>query len=278
MSRLSEINRSAYNYYESVLPQFNEICEPLYNLGIKEFGYFRLYGDGRYLYLINNKNYVMNYIDKIKDQGSNFDNVIINEISLNKDLHFSVDRDATRFDEDKDPILHLASDFELLNLHGICKLRQKNYIEFYNFTFPEEVTNPAEAFLNKRMLLERFMTYFDQRASDITSSVDKNTLAALEKQFNISQISQEEALTKKIEDFLQRTSISQHIGCEDVRITKREMDCLRYLALCKSIKEVARALDLSPRTVETYVNNIKVKTGLSNRSALMEHFFQVTPK
>lgn len=59
-----------------------------------------------------------------------------------------------------------------------------------------------------------------------------------------------------------------HVPCERaiffddliVTLSERELDCLTYTMADMSAKQVARKLDISPRTVETYLSNIKVKT------------------
>jgi DNA-binding CsgD family transcriptional regulator len=54
-----------------------------------------------------------------------------------------------------------------------------------------------------------------------------------------------------------------------VILTKRESDCIRFLAQGKSMKESAKLLKLSPRTVESYINNVKNKTGFNYKSELL---------
>ena len=51
--------------------------------------------------------------------------------------------------------------------------------------------------------------------------------------------------------------------------SQREMQCLKLLLQGKSAKEIARILDLSPRTVEFYIRNMKKKTHCRTRSELI---------
>ena len=44
-----------------------------------------------------------------------------------------------------------------------------------------------------------------------------------------------------------------------VLLSKREIECLHYLVEGKAAKEIARKLDISPRTVELHIANIKGK-------------------
>ena len=55
-------------------------------------------------------------------------------------------------------------------------------------------------------------------------------------------------------------------------LTPREQECLSYLAKGDTAKEVARNLEISPRTVETHLKTIKCKTGFHSRSQLVKFF------
>lgn len=53
-------------------------------------------------------------------------------------------------------------------------------------------------------------------------------------------------------------------------LSKREKDCIFYLLRGFSMKEIARYLNISWRTVESYVNNIKFKWGCQNKKAVVD--------
>ncbi|MFC3908421.1 LuxR C-terminal-related transcriptional regulator [Legionella dresdenensis] len=52
---------------------------------------------------------------------------------------------------------------------------------------------------------------------------------------------------------------------DKVSFSRREMDCIHLLLKGKRIKEIAYDLNLSPRTVETYINQLKEKLGCRDR-------------
>ena len=73
-------------------------------------------------------------------------------------------------------------------------------------------------------------------------------------------------LTKKhqqfcylLNDYTQKTNLSM-----------RELECLFFLLRGKTIKTIGQILRLSPRTVESYINQIKFKMGCSTRIELIE--------
>lgn len=54
-----------------------------------------------------------------------------------------------------------------------------------------------------------------------------------------------------------------------INLTHREMDCARLLIKGKKIKEIASAFNLSPRTVETHINNLKMKLDCRDKVGLI---------
>lgn len=53
-------------------------------------------------------------------------------------------------------------------------------------------------------------------------------------------------------------------------LTQRELEIARLVALHKTNKEIARALDISSRTVSTHLSNMFVKLGVTSRGALAD--------
>ena len=50
----------------------------------------------------------------------------------------------------------------------------------------------------------------------------------------------------------------------------RQKECLQYLVRGKTAKEIADILGLSKRTIENYIDTIKVKFNVSTRSELID--------
>lgn len=58
-------------------------------------------------------------------------------------------------------------------------------------------------------------------------------------------------------------------------LTKRQMDCLYYLVKGMTIKQIANTLNLSPKTVEHYLDAVKVKLKCRNRTELITTALQM---
>lgn len=53
-------------------------------------------------------------------------------------------------------------------------------------------------------------------------------------------------------------------------LTSKELRTLRYVTLGYTAKQIADKLSRSPRTIETHIENLKIKLGSNNKSELIE--------
>ena len=60
-----------------------------------------------------------------------------------------------------------------------------------------------------------------------------------------------------------------NVAQKEIKFTNREKDCLRILAYGMTAKEIAREMDISPRTVEGYLQALRIKMGCSCKSQLV---------
>lgn len=58
----------------------------------------------------------------------------------------------------------------------------------------------------------------------------------------------------------------------EIKLTKREAECIYYLLKGRTYKEIAKILHLSHRTIETYLNNIRHKAGVASKEDLIKLF------
>jgi DNA-binding CsgD family transcriptional regulator len=55
-------------------------------------------------------------------------------------------------------------------------------------------------------------------------------------------------------------------------LTSREFDCLFHLSTGRTAKEIALALNISPRTVEAHIDKIRVKTTCVTQKEIIQWF------
>jgi DNA-binding CsgD family transcriptional regulator len=136
-----------------------------------------------------------------------------------------------------------------------------NVIEFvYNdgkgnveaFGFGTEIGKPnmVNYYFNNLEFLQQFINEYKNNAKDLIIKVSKEPIAVP----GHNRILTNPIITSPKRD-----------------LTRREIDILKGLYLGLTAKEIAISLNLSHRTVESYIENIKNKTGLSRKTALIKY-------
>ena len=59
-----------------------------------------------------------------------------------------------------------------------------------------------------------------------------------------------------------------------MRLTARQAECIVHLSMGKTIKQIAKTLDCSPRTVEDHINLLKNKLGVCSTERLIDYFWR----
>lgn len=106
--------------------------------------------------------------------------------------------------------------------------------------------------------------------------VDQGDLVVYQEFFNIlkrrfglliiSQLSNQEMFMGKLNAYLVKEL--------QVKFSQRELQCLAHFCQGKTYKETARDMSISPRTVETYLNNILQKSSCNNKVEVVSKFSQ----
>ncbi len=127
----------------------------------------------------------------------------------------------------------------------------------------KEVTN----LINNIDLLYKFILYFRYKASSIIKEAEENPIAlpflkpnAIKNTFSMHPV--------------QRELFLKTINIDDGYLTKREIECSRLLAEDMGMKEIARILNISHRTVEKHLNNAKRKLGFKKQSCLVKYIVE----
>ncbi len=93
----------------------------------------------------------------------------------------------------------------------------------------------------------------------------------------IGQIFAKLQLQNKMLENSTAKNVSYYIGqlpCGD-DLTNRQLELLYYLVQGYSQKEIAHVMKLSPRTIESYLENIKIKLNIYNRSQLIQYAISI---
>lgn len=150
--------------------------------------------------------------------------------------------------------------------HGDC-------IESYAFATTKENIKMMNIYLSEIDVLEHFILYFKSKIfHSLTSSVEKEIMLPFS--YDFPSEDERDATQKK---FLEDTPVDNlylRIKGTDIKLTKREKDCLTLLSSGKTAKEIANLLELSSRTIETYLENLRIKTGAISASQLIHIYHE----
>ncbi len=248
------------------------IYDPLSRaFGIQAFGYRKFFPDGTSFNTSSN-------FELIKSVQEKFDNTIIPnydveiDSTLKNEKHF-----VLRIGEPDRQDAHLSAlfDWDVWNTLSVYKKNAESIDAFY-FTSTRENYKNIEAYINNIELFERFTLHFKEKLADILSANEIKKISSPTVSPFIIKDNDNGALKEEyIKDFISNTpihSLSLNVDGKEVPLSMQEFKCLAWLSRGKTAKEVGRIMNLSPRTVESYMDNVKFKTRIDSRSKLIDLF------
>jgi len=281
--KLEDINNEAIKYSSSVEGIISETCTPLtQNSPIKSVLYYKKYIDGRYLLLGNKIKPMINYMSSFDVNSQYFQDEICK--TLLKNYHV--------FLWPKQPLDNNISfwhDHGFFNVLSLLK-PTKGAVEAFGFVLDESY-EASEFFFSNLWLIGEFISYWDKKTKNITNVRDKKVLARYKKVLPLKPLKQGH--------FIQQKKFLKDIGCADyasflknknfffpsrniidtpcgpVKLSSQELRCLYHVSRGRTIKETANCLGIGPRTAESYLQNIKSKTGYRYKSQLIDAFWEI---
>lgn len=263
------MNQSAYQYYQSVKEKFHDICEPLLTHFDIRVAYLKFFKDNKYLFLNNYGNDEFTHLrfTEIHDDGQVFAQQ--RQKAKTQKSHHLLWPTVVKEDD------HLMrSLFEADIWHGLSIINKlEDGDEIFSFVTSRDNGNITDFYINCPDVLNYFITYFKSKAVDLIDTSDHKKLAILKPTLTASTAQIGANLCNQVQSFMNdvevdRVFVETKLGPQ--YLSKREFDSLIHVAQGKTAKEIARELDISPRTVETYLNKVKCKTGATLKSDLVK--------
>ncbi len=234
------------------------ICQPLFkNTIIDYFEYARAYSDGS-LFLIASRPEMAEYIEQedmycsgeeLKSMGRyNYMTRYLLSPALNSPKYLKLTTDL----DERHNITH-----SMIILDTV----QKDYIEaFVVACCSSEHGESIDFYMNKIQVVEEFIKYFKNKASNL--------------------IAQSKYMSRrKIIPYMGGWTASDRrkntvflLDGSEILLTDREIACLIELACGYTMKEIAKILGLSHRTVEKYISRLKVKVDCCFKSQLIDFY------
>lgn len=279
MNEIDSNSMRLLQYNREIAPHISSICEPLFkNFGITHFWYDKLFEDGRFFDVgsdIKWKEYF--HAHDLVNKTPNFFIDTMRHTAKNQTIFLLWPNDSYQ----KDPLLSAQMSFNIC--HGLNIMEKKEgFIESFGFATTSENSNISQFYINNLDILKHFLLFFKEKASEVIKTADSKKICILSEPAPTHVNNTE---NEKIGNFLQQTSLTKYTlrtANGQTCLTKKEVECLSLLAGGKTAKEIAKLLiskngeQLSPRTVEFYINNIKKKTGFRKTTELVLAFAKST--
>lgn len=243
--------------------EISSICSPLSKLNISYFAHARINNEKKFSALSCNPEFTEHYLNK------QYYTADIHMVDEKKFGDFFV-WDGIEFSGKSAQMCQEAGEFGIHNPFTIIQ-RNKESLDYYHFANDSHNKQINQIYLANFDLLKLFISHFNESISH--SRFLKN---AHELTIDIDSIPQKTFEDSSIfydrEEFLKVLGIDKKdhvVKVGDISLSKRQAEILKLVHKGKTFKEIARILNLSPRTVGHYFETIKMKFNVYTRSELI---------
>ena len=144
------------------------------------------------------------------------------------------------------------------------------FFECFIFSSPRG-KNIIQSHFNNADILVQFKYYFAEHAKKLIEDAESH-LMPIPYNNKTQENSNMPLDRKKLREFLTVKHYTLNHNGREIRITLREFECLKFLAQGRSAKEVARILNISPRSVESYHRRLMQKLEIHTSSGLIDFY------
>lgn len=226
------------------------ICQPLFsNFDINMFNYYRFYKSGHLYGLITTPELVQHHFSN--------DFVLTHQLegsSLKDKFHFILIPDSndgfSQVDYDYRQYFDVSYPLYLYE----C---EQDYFDLYFFHYSGTGSFSFDHYFSNFNHLEKWKLEFKEIAADLLNTAKEHRIL-------IPEHRRPNSHNYKLSPYKQIPNKDM-----SVQFTKREYECLFLMVRGQTAKEIGLCLDVSPRTVESHIENIKVKLDVSRRSQLI---------
>ena len=261
MNQIVDYGLSSLSYKLKMSRYMEELLGPLKEFGITTFGFGKIYDSGHIAMSINNKEWIE--YTHIKKIYSNADYVKY-LLSL-KEIPYSHWQSFSK----KNVVLKATQKFDFSNGCNIS-LKGDNSYNIYCIAGNNDDISVTAFLQNNFQILKKFVKFNHNRIESYIANCTSadmlkiNHVKSFESNHYLPNSKQEKLY--HLSDQLTKDLLKQYMG---IQISPREVQCLDLLSQGHTTKSIARFLDLSTRTIEFYINNIKTKTGCAFKSDII---------
>lgn len=246
----------------------NNIFNPLQLLGIKGFFYVKLYQDGTFVDLTTDPYWAEYYLKNFyaekyaaADIKENYLPRGINLWELNKsNLLWSEAREL----------------YGVGNGFSLSLPNQSGFTEIFFYYADADNYKINDLYLNRLDIFKSFAAYFKDKAHKLIKDAEhfKITIPKAYKDIVLSNTAFDTETTS-IKNYYSGLNLKKFYFSDKDYLTYKEAECLNWYARGMTIKETAKLLNLSHKTIESYLDKIKIKLACSNKTSLTNMAIQL---
>lgn len=260
---------SLYNYVQSkkfclsTSQQVKEITEPLVKfLGGSGFDFHRMYKDGSRVYLSTSPEWIEHFYSNHFMQCSDYNSFLGKKLMLWKHWPYKDDKYSK--------LIHSAQKNLGVDNGIIANYSNSEYIdsfEFRGFISDHEINHRH---LSNIDIIEKYIIYFKIHAAELITQAHQYKVV-IPVNISISSLNNYEVILPKLKHNVFHELKDIRLVCNEnnATFTKRETECIFLMILGKTTKEIAKEMNISPRTIEDNINSIKFKLGCSFKSQIV---------
>lgn len=232
----------------------NDICNPLFNaFHLNYFAYCQIRRNRQLTILISDPAWLKQFIKQ------NY--YYQNRRKLSPGFHAWEDTQQTKTVNDFRENFNHYRGFYLVN-------QTEDYTETGIFAAPANNINPIDRCVNHLDAIQQFMIYFKNQAAGLLEEANKHRLFLNEMQPSETTPETDTFDEKHFKETITLKNYRFHIGHQIVKLTAREFLCVQQYCRGLSAKEIAKQLNLSPRSVETYLAHVRLKLNCHSKRDL----------
>lgn len=250
--------------------KFAELCKPLELFHINHVTYLKKFKDGTRIGLSNKPQWIEDYYNLKLYQSSLFEA---------SPMQYQAEFGIWLGEYDIEVYQHGKNYYG--TYHSITVTEPvKDGCEFFLFSVSRKHAQVIQYLGNNMDILYRFILYVkDRGASLFKSAANSRLILQNDRNFDLVDESLQpnknyfQLMDNLKQQFYKGTSIHKYIFEQSnhagIHLTQRELLCLSYLLQNKTAEETAKLMNISRRTVESYLDNIKIKLAIDTKADLV---------
>lgn len=242
-----------------------QICDPLRFFNIHLFTYLKKFKDGSQINVSTDAKWIADYYRLGLYETSTYE----------AELH-EPGISLWPSDSNSQVFKHGRKYYDSIYGFTVCH-QQADGWEFFFFSLSAKQFKMLDVCLNHIDLIEQFTYYFKDKASSLLKSCYEQRIVLPEQHQSVSHMSESSnTIREQFAKVINAHTLTKWLNNYEP-LTKREMECLCLLIDYQTVTALADHLQLSKRTVETHIEQIKAKLQCRSKQELLiklAHFFK----